>query len=429
MVNAPEWVMRALYADGYVINTEVFIYSNTPDPANKNRYPRVYSFDNSTIQSDSWSMQEALNSESTIQLGTLYTKTLSISCLYPGQSYKSQFVKVKQTISNPEEETQTYSIYPITGYISEEAIDKNDFIVSYTIVDLLTYAVNQDMKPSVLNPPLTLNSPVNLWLTLMSDEHIYSNVSSAPGKYWSFLDDQFPNAFVSIDSAKLLSGIPAIWKLSEFLKSFGETVGCNFRISKRTSDNNFPDEYINPRAESFIECVKPFFKFPGTSNLLYPSKTTYPYDAQTSVEMAFPKAVPMFDIPWYIESKASVEHFVGYSLFRIFEGDQIMFSAGTSYQGQAYDIKDNPIINAISSTDYTKAASNINDTLTWTSHSCAGTLEFLIPINAEAGDLVRYTLKNGTEITLPITSISTKGTHTHIASATCTLESPKGGRL
>lgn len=426
MVNAPAWVTEALYQDGYTIDTKLFVYSDTADPNNQYRYPRVYTFDNSTIVSDSYSMTEVCNGNSEVELGVLNTKTLNLTCRYPGRSFKYMFVKVKQTLTNPNDDTETYSVYPITGYISAEQIDNNEFTVQYTIVDMVTYAINQDVKPSLAN--INLAIPVlQMWHSVISQEHMYCNSSSAPGKYWRMSTDTFPNLGQSINIPNLLTSVGATWKLSDFLKHFGETVGCNYRMSKRTTSTYYPDEFIYPEAESFIECVKPIFKFPGaaTPNLLYPSSTTYPHASTYTQWDAFPQAAPIIDIPWYINSRATVEHFVGYPLFRVYKGDTLLWSEGDYYAGQSYDVKDNPIVNNLP--DITKME-GVAVRLLY-ANSCTGTLEFVIPINAEAGDLIRYKLKGDTEVVLPINSISTKGTHTLIASTTCTLESTKGGRL
>ncbi len=426
MVNAPEWVTSELYNNGYPIDTEVFVYSDTADPNNQYRYPRVYTFNNSTIVSDSWSMQEACNSGDTVELGVLNTKTLSITCRYPGYSFKYMFVKVKQTLTNPNDSTETYSVYPITGYISAEQIDNNEFTVQYTIVDMVTYAINQDVKPSLAS--MNYSIPVlQMWHSVISQEHMYCNTSSAPGKAWRMNTSTFPNVGQNINIPNLLASVGAAWKLSDFLKHFGETVGCNYRMSKRTISDYYPDEYIYPEAESFIECVKPIFKFPGaaTPNLLYPSSTTYPHASTYLSWDAFPQAAPVIDIPWYINSRATVEHFVGYPLVRVYKGDALLWSEGDYYAGQSYDVKDNPIVNNLP--DVTKME-GVAVRLLY-ANSCTGTLKFVVPINVEAGDLIRYKLKGDTEIILPINSISTKGTHTLIASTTCTLESTKGGRL
>lgn len=426
MVNAPAWVTEALYQDGYTIDTKLFVYSDTADPNNQYRYPRVYTFDNSTIVSDSYSMTEVCNGNSEVELGVLNTKTLNLTCRYPGRSFKYMFVKVKQTLTNPNDDTETYSVYPITGYISAEQIDNNEFTVQYTIVDMVTYAINQDVKPSLAN--INFAIPVlQMWHSVISQEHMYCNSSSAPGKYWRMSTDTFPNLGQSINIPNLLTSVGATWKLSDFLKHFGETIGCNYRMSKRTTSAYYPDEFIYPEAESFIECVKPIFKFPGaaTPNLLYPSSTTYPHASPSLQWDAFPQAAPIIDIPWYINSRATVEHFVGYPLFRVYKGDTLLWSEGDYYAGQAYDVKDNPIVNNLP--DITKME-GVAVRLLY-ANSCTGTLEFVIPINAEAGDLIRYKLKGDTEVVLPINSISTKGTHTLIASTTCTLESTKGGRL
>ena len=79
MVNAPAWVTEALYQDGYTIDTKLFVYSDTADPNNQYRYPRVYTFDNSTIVADSYSMTEVCNGNSEVELGVLNTKTLSLT--------------------------------------------------------------------------------------------------------------------------------------------------------------------------------------------------------------------------------------------------------------------------------------------------------------------------------------------------------------
>lgn len=427
MVNAPAWVTEELYKNGYPVETEIFVYSDTADPNNQYRYPRTYTFNNSTIVSDSWSMQEACNSGDTVELGVLNTKTLSVSCRYPGSSFKYMFVKVKQTITNPNDSGEKYSVYPITGYISTEQIDNNEFTVQYTIVDMVTYAINQDAKPSLVNPVVSVDNVLQIWLNVMSDQHMYCNSSSAPGKYWRMDAQVYPNLGRSVDINNILSAVGATWKLSDFLKHFGETIGCNYRMSKRTVSEYYPDEYIYPAAESFIECVPPKFVFPGTSapNLLYPSSTTYPHTSTYEGFDAFPKAASVIDIPWYINSRATVEHFVGYPLFRVYKGDTLLWSEGNYYAGQSYDVKDNPIVDNLP--DVTKMEGVAIKLLY--ANSCTGTLEFVIPINAEAGDLIRYKLKGDTEIVLPINSISTKGTHTLIASTTCTLESTKGGKL
>lgn len=426
MVNAPAWVTEALYQDGYTIDTKLFVYSDTADPNNQYRYPRVYTFNNESIVSDSYSMTEVCNGNSDVELGVLNTKTLNLTCRYPGRSFKYMFVKVKQTLTNPNDSTETYSVYPITGYISTEQIDNNEFTVQYTIVDMVTYAINQDVKPSLAN--INLAIPIlQMWQSVISTEHMYCNSSSAPGKYWRMSTDTFPNVGQNINIPNLLTSVGATWKLSDFLKHFGETIGCNYRMSKRTTSAYYPDEFIYPEAESFIECVKPIFKFPGaaTPNLLYPSSTTYPHASSYTQWDAFPQAAPIIDIPWYINSRATVEHFVGYPLFRVYKGDTLLWSEGNYYAGQSYDVKDNPIVNNLP--DVTKME-GVAVRLLY-ANSCTGNLEFVIPINAEAGDLIRYKLKGDTEIVLPINSISTKGTHTLIASATCTLESTKGGRL
>lgn len=427
MVNAPAWVTEELYKNGYPVETEIFVYSDTADPNNQYRYPRTYTFNNSTIVSDSWSMQEACNSGDTVELGVLNTKTLSVSCRYPGSSFKYMFVKVKQTITNPNDSSETYSVYPITGYISTEQIDNNEFTVQYTIVDMVTYAINQDAKPSLVNPVISIDNVLQIWLNVMSDQNMYCNSSSAPGKYWRMDAQVYPNLGRSVNINNILSAVGATWKLSDFLKHFGETIGCNYRMSKRTVSEYYPDEYIYPAAESFIECVPPKFVFPGTSapNLLYPSSTTYPHASTYGGFDAFPQAVSVIDIPWYINSRATVEHFVGYPLFRVYKGDTLLWSEGNYYAGQSYDVKDNPIVNNLP--DITKMEGVAIKLLY--ADSCTGNLEFVIPINAEAGDLIRYKLKGDTEVVLPINSISTKGTHTLIASTTCTLESTKGGRL
>lgn len=427
MVNAPAWVTEALYQDGYTIDTKLFVYSDTADPENKYRYPRVYTFDNSSIVADSYSMTEVCNGNSEVELGVLNTKTLNLTCRYPGRSFKYMFVKVKQTLTNPNDDTETYSVYPITGYISTEQIDNNEFTVQYTIVDMVTYAINQDVKPSLVNPVIAVNNVLQIWLNVMSDQHMYCNSSSAPGKYWRMDAQVYPNLGRSININNILSAVGATWKLSDFLKHFGETIGCNYRMSKRTVSESYPDEYIYPAAESFIECVPPKFVFPGTSapNLLYPSSTTYPHASTYGGFDAFPKAVSVIDIPWYINSRATVEHFVGYPLFRVYKGNTLLWSEGNYYAGQSYDVKDNPIVNNLP--DITKMEGVAIKLLY--ADSCTGNLEFVIPINAEAGDLIKYKLKGDTEIVLPINSISTKGTHTLIASTTCTLESTKGGRL
>lgn len=427
MVNAPAWVTEELYKNGYPVETEIFVYSDTADPNNQYRYPRTYTFNNSTIVSDSWSMQEACNSGDTVELGVLNTKTLSVSCRYPGSSFKYMFVKVKQTITNPNDSSEKYSVYPITGYISTEQIDNNEFTVQYTIVDMVTYAINQDAKPSLVNPVVSVDNVLQIWLNVMSDQHMYCNSSSAPGKYWRMDAQVYPNLGRSVNINNILSAVGATWKLSDFLKHFGETIGCNYRMSKRTVSEYYPDEYIYPAAESFIECVLPKFVFPGTSapNLLYPSSTTYPHTSTYEGFDAFPKAASVIDIPWYINSRATVEHFVGYPLFRVYKGDTLLWSEGNYYAGQSYDVKDNPIVDNLP--DVTKMEGVAIKLLY--ANSCTGTLEFVIPINAEAGDLIRYKLKGDTEIVLPINSISTKGTHTLIASTTCTLESTKGGKL
>lgn len=422
MVNAPTWVTEALYQNGYTIDTELFIYSDTADPNNQSRYPRVYAFDNSTIVSDSYSMTEVCNGNSEVELGVVNTKTLNLDCRYPGRSFKYMFAKVKQTITNPNDDTETYSVYPITGYISAEKIDNNEFTVQYTIVDMITYAINQDVKPSLVNPIITPASVYDMWLNVLSVERMYANPLVAPGKLPSIA---FPNLNININN--VLADVGATWKFSDFLKHVGETIGCNYRISKRTTREAYPDEYIYPALESFIECVPLKFVFPGTSEsyLLYPSNTTYPHSSAAAGFENFPRAASVIDIPWHINSRATVERFVGYPLFRVYKGDTLLWSEGNDYSGQSYDVKDNPIVNNLS--DIAK----IEDVATKVLHvnSCTGNLEFVIPINAEAGDLVRYELRDGTEIVLPINSISTKGTHTLIASATCTLESTKGGRL
>ena len=427
MVNAPAWVTEELYKNGYPVETEIFVYSDTADPNNQYRYPRTYTFNNSTIVSDSWSMQEACNSGDTVELGVLNTKTLSVSCRYPGSSFKYMFVKVKQTITNPNDSSETYSVYPITGYISTEQIDNNEFTVQYTIVDMVTYAINQDAKPSLVNPVISVDNVLQIGLNVMSDQHMYCNASPAPGKYWRMDAQVYPNLGRSISINNVLSAVGATWKLSDFLKHFGETIGCNYRMSKRTVSEYYPDEYIYPAAESFIECVPPKFVFPGTSapNLLYPSSATYPHASTYGGFDAFPQAVSVIDIPWYINSRATVEHFVGYPLFRVYKGDTLLWSEGNYYAGQSYDVKDNPIVNNLP--DITKMEGVAIKLLY--ADSCTGNLEFVIPINAEAGDLIRYKLKGDTEVVLPINSISTKGTHTLIASTTSTLESTKGGRL
>lgn len=427
MVNAPAWVTEELYKNGYPVETEIFVYSDTADPNNQYRYPRVYTFDNSTIVSDSWSMQEACNSGDTVELGVLNTKTLSVSCRYPGSSFKYMFVKVKQTITNPSDSSEKYSVYPITGYISTEQIDNNEFTVQYTIVDMVTYAINQDAKPSLVNPVISVDNVLQIWLNVMSDQHMYCNSSSAPGKYWRMDAQVYPNLGRSVNINNILSAVGATWKLSDFLKHFGETIGCNYRMSKRTVSEYYPDEYIYPAAESFIECVPPKFVFPGTSapNLLYPGSTTYPHASTYDGFDAFPTAVSIIDIPWYINSRATVEHFVGYPLFRVYKGDTLIWSEGDYYAGQSYDVKDNPIVNNLP--DITKMEGVAVKLLY--ANSCTGNLEFVVPLNVEAGDLVRYKLKDGTEITLPINSVSTSGTHTLIASTSCTLESTKGGRI
>ena len=427
MVNAPAWVTEELYKNGYPVETEIFVYSDTADPNNQYRYPRTYTFNNSTIVSDSWSMQEACNSGDTVELGVLNTKTLSVSCRYPGSSFKHMFVKVKQTITNPNDSSEKYSVYPITGYISTEQIDNNEFTVQYTIVDMVTYAINQDAKPSLVNPVVSVDNVLQIWLNVMSDQHMYCNTSSAPGKYWRMDAQVYPILGRSVNINNILSAVGATWKLSDFLKHFGETIGCNYRMSKRTVSEYYPDEYIYPAAESFIECVPPKFVFPGTSvpNLLYPSSTTYPHTSTYEGFDAFPTAASVIDIPWYINSRATVEHFVGYPLFRVYKGDTLLWSEGNYYAGQSYDVKDNPIVDNLP--DVTKMEGVAIKLLY--ANSCTGTLEFVIPINAEAGDLIRYKLKGDTEIVLPINSISTKGTHTLIASTTCTLESTKGGKL
>ncbi len=427
MVNAPEWVTSELYNNGYPIDTEVFVYSDTADPNNQYRYPRVYTFDNSTIVSDSWSMQEACNSSDTVELGVLNTKTLSITCRYPGYSFKYMFVKVKQTITNPNDSTETYSVYPMAGYISTEQVDENEFTVQYNIVDMITYAINQDVRPSLINPVIAVDNVLQIWFNVMSDTHIYCNSSSAPGKYWRMDTQVYPNLGRSININNVLSAAGSTWKLSDFLKHFGETIGCNYRMSKRAVSVHYPDEYIYPAAESFIECVPPKFVFPGPStyNLLYPSSTTYPHASTYDSFDGFPVAASMVDIPWYINSKAAVEHFVGYSLFRVYKGDTLVWSEGDYYSGQSYDVKDNPIVSNLP--DITKMESVAVKLLY--ANSCTGTLKFVVPINVEAGDLIRYKLKDGTEIVLPITSVSTSGTHTLVASTSCTLESTKGGRI
>lgn len=427
MVNAPAWVTEALYQDGYPVETEIFVYSDTADPNNPYRYPRIYTFNNSTIVSDSWSMQEACNSGDTVELGVLNTKTLSISCRYPGSSFKYMFAKVKQTITNPNNSSETYSVYPMVGYISVEQIDNNEFTVQYTIVDMITYAVNQDIKPNLLDPLSEITSVQDLWYNVLSWDHTYANIETAPGKAWYGFPQMFPNASLDISVDNILAEVGSTWKLSDFLKHFGETIGCNYRISKRASSERFPDNYINPEAESFIEIVPPKYTFPGTSvyGLVYPSSTTYPYASTFTGYYAFPNAASVIDIPWYIHSRATVEHFVGYPLFRVYKGDALLWSEGNNASGQAYDIKDNPIVNNLF--DVTKMKDVATKLLN--ANSCTGNLEFIIPINAEAGDLIRYKLKGDTEIVLPINSISTKGTHTLIASTTCTLESTKGGRL
>lgn len=427
MVNAPAWVTEELYKNGYPVETEIFVYSDTADPNNQYRYPRTYTFNNSTIVSDSWSMQEACNSGDTVELGVLNTKTLSVSCRYPGSSFKYMFVKVKQTITNPNDSSEKYSVYPITGYISAEQIDNNEFTVQYTIVDMVTYAINQDAKPSLVNPVVSVDNVLQIWLNVMSDQHMYCNSSSVPGKFWRMDAQIYPNLGRSVNINNILSAVGATWKLSDFLKHFGETIGCNYRMSKRTVSEYYPDEYIYPAAESFIECVPPKFVFPGISapNLLYPSSTTYPHTSTYEGFDAFPTAASVIDIPWYINSRATVEHFVGYPLFRVYKGDTLLWSEGNYYAGQSYDVKDNPIVDNLP--DVTKMEGVAIKLLY--ANSCTGTLEFVIPINAEAGDLIRYKLKGDTEIVLPINSISTKGTHTLIASTTCTLESTKGGKL
>ena len=62
---------------------------------------------------------------------------------------------------------------------------------------------------------------------------------------------------------------------------------------------------------------------------------------------AFPQAVSVIDIPWYINSRATVEHFVGYPLFRVYKGDTLLWSEGNYYAGQSYDVKDNPIVKTV----------------------------------------------------------------------------------
>ena len=427
MVNAPAWVTEALYQDGYTIDTKLFVYSNTADPNNQYRYPRVYTFDNSTIVADSYSMTEVCNGNSEIELGVLNTKTLSLTCRYPGRSFKYMFVKVKQTITNPNDSSEKYSVYPIVGYISTEQVDNNEFTVQYNIVDMVTYAINQDVKPSLVNPLIAIDNVLQIWINVISDQHMYCNSESAPGKYWRMDATVYPNLGRSININNVLSAVGATWKLSDFLKHFGEAIGCNYRMSKRTTSERFPDDYIYPAAESFIECVPPKFVFPGTStpNLLYPSSTTYPHASTYGGFDAFPVAVSVIDIPWYINSRAAVEHFVGYPLFRVYRGDTLLWSKGNYYSGQSYDVTDNPIVNNLP--DVTKME-DVAVKLLY-ANSCTGSLEFVVPINTEAGDLIRYTLKDGTKITLPINSVSTRGTHTLIASTTCTLESTKGGRL
>lgn len=427
MVNAPAWVTEALYQNGYTVDTELFVYSDTADPNNQYRYPRVYTFDNSTIVADSYSITEVCNGNSEVELGVLNTKTLNLTCRYPGRSFKYMFVKVKQTLTNPNDDTETYSVYPIVGYISAEKIDNNEFTVQYTIVDMVTYAINQDVKPALVNPLVAVDNVLQIWLNVISEHRMYCNSSSAPGKYWSLNEIIYPNLGRNVNIDNILSDVGATWKLSDFLKHFGETIGCNYRMSKRTISDIFPDEFIYPSAESFIECVPPKFVFPGAAepNLLYPSNTTYPHASTYEGFDAFPKAASVIDIPWYINSKATVEHFVGYPLFRVYKGDTLLWSKGNDYVGQSYDIKDNPIVNNLP--DITKMEEVATKVLY--ANSCTGNLEFVIPINAEAGDLIRYKLKDDIEIVLPINSISTKGTHTLIASTTCTLESTKGGRL
>lgn len=427
MVNAPAWVTEALYKDGYTIDTKLFVYSDTADPNNQYRYPLIYTFNNSTIVADSWSMQEVCNGGDTVELGVLNTKTLSVSCRYPGYSFKYMFVKVKQTITNPNDSNEKYSVYPIVGYISTEQVDNNEFTVQYNIVDMVTYAINQDVKPSLVNPLIAIDNVLQIWFNVMSDQHIYCNSESAPGKYWRLDEMIYPNVGRNINIDNVLSEVGATWKLSDFLKHFGEAIGCNYRMSKRTTSERFPDDYIYPAAESFIECVPPKFVFPGASapNLLYPSSTTYPH-ASTYVGFdAFPVAASVIDIPWYINSRATTEHFVGYPLFRVYRGDTLLWAEGNYYSGQSYDVTDNPIVNNLP--DITKMEGVAVKLLY--ANSCTGNLEFVVPINTEAGDLIRYTLKDGTKITLPINNVSTRGTHTLIASTTCTLESTKGGRL
>jgi hypothetical protein len=427
VVNAPAWVTEELYKNGYPVETEIFVYSDTADPNNQYRYPRIYTFNNSTIVSDSWSMQEACNSGDTVELGVLNTKTLSVSCRYPDSSFKYMFVKVKQTITNPNDSSEKYSVYPIVGYISTEQVDKNEFTVQYTIVDMVTYAINQDVKPSLVNPVIAVDNVLQIWFNVMSDQHMYCNSESAPGKYWRLDEPVYPNLGINININNVLSAVGATWKLSDFLKHFGETIGCNYRMSKRTTSDRFPDAYIYPAAESYIECVPPKFVFPGTSapNLLYPSNTTYPHASTYNGFDAFPQAVSVIDIPWYINSRAAVEHFVGYPLFRVYKGDTLLWSEGNYYAGQSYDVTDNPIVNNLP--DITKMEGVAVKLLY--ANSCTGNLEFVVPLNVEAGDLIRYKLKDGIEITLPINSVSTSGTHTLIASTSCTLESTKGGRI
>ena len=427
MVNAPDWVTEELYKNGYTTETEIFVYSDTADPNNQYRYPRIHTFNNSTIVSDSWSMQEVCNGGDTVELGVLNTKTLSVSCRYPGYSFKYMFVKVKQTITNPNDSSEKYSVYPMVGYISTEQVDKNEFTVQYNIVDMVTYAMNQDVKPSLVNPLIAIDNVLQIWFNVISDQHMYCNSESAPGKYWRMDAMVYPNLGRSININNVLSAVGATWKLSDFLKHFGEAIGCNYRMSKRTVSERFPDDYIYPAAESFIECVPPKFVFPGTSapNLLYPSSTTYPHASTYGGFDAFPVAASVIDIPWYINSRATVEHFVGYPLFRVYRGDTLLWSKGNYYAGQSYDVTDNPIVNNLP--DVTRME-DVAAKLLY-ANSCTGNLEFVVPINTEAGDLIRYTLKDGTEITLPINSVSTSGTHTLIASTTCTLESTKGGRL
>ena len=86
MVNAPAWVTEALYQDGYTIDTTLFVYSDTADPNNQYRYPRVYTFDNSTIVADSYSMTEVCNGNSEVELGVLNTKTSSSTSQVPSLS-------------------------------------------------------------------------------------------------------------------------------------------------------------------------------------------------------------------------------------------------------------------------------------------------------------------------------------------------------